>query len=192
MTAATDLVTRDDDTTHGQDHARRNLWSGSPLTRLDVLVAVLIGAVVVAVAVVWRSPIVPTDPWHYVRSALEFPSASWVPLGFTRYGIILATIPPAFVFKNAEASYYFWALLSAGLLAASLYLVGRRLWSPAAGVVAVVVLFTNTIVFFNLSRGYPDLMSMALVVTALLTALLARDRGFTGRGAVLWLLATGF
>ena len=30
-------------------------------------------------AVVWRSPIVPTDPWHYVRSALEFPSADWVP-----------------------------------------------------------------------------------------------------------------
>ena len=30
------------------------------------------------------------------------------------------------------------------------------------------------------------------MVTALLTALMARDRGFTGRGAVAWLLATGF
>ncbi len=191
MTAATDPVTRDD-TSHRDEHGTRGPWSGSPLTRRDALVALLIGAVVVAVAVIWRSPIVPTDPWHYVRSALEFPSADWVPLGFTRYGIILASIPPAFVFKNAEASYYFWALLSAGLLASSLYLVGRRLWSPVAGLVAVVVLFTNTIVFFNLSRGYPDIMSMALVVTALLTALLARDRGFTGRGAIAWLLVTGF
>ena len=82
---------------------------------------------------VWRSPIVPTDPWHYVRSALEFPSDEWVPLGYTRYGIILANDPPAFLFKNAEATYYFWPLLSAAVLAASLYLVGRRLWGRSPG-----------------------------------------------------------
>ncbi|WP_392544823.1 glycosyltransferase family 39 protein [Oryzobacter telluris] len=191
MSAATDRVTRDQ-TAPGDERGARAPWSGTPLTRRDVAVAAVIAAVVVVVAIVWRSPIVPTDPWHYVRSALEFPSANWVPLGFTRYGIILATIPPAFVFKNAEASYYFWPLVSAAMLSASLYLVGRRLWSPVAGLVAVVVLFTNTIVFFNLSRGYPDIMSMALVMTALLTALLARDRGFTGKSAIAWLLVTGF
>lgn len=191
MPAATDRVTHDD-TTAAPGRDGHGLTSGGPLTRRDLLVGAVVGAVVVAVALVWRSPIVPTDPWHYVRSALEFPSANWVPLGFTRYGIILATIPPAFVFKNAEATYYFWPLLSAGVLAASLYLVGRRLWGTVAGLVAVIVMFTNTIVFFNVTRGYPDIMSMALVVTALLTALMARDRGFTGRGAVVWLIATGF
>lgn len=191
MTAAPDRVTHAE-TSPAPEHDGRGLARSGPLTSRDVAVGAVIAAVVVAVALLWRTPIVPTDPWHYVRSALEFPSAAWVPLGFTRYGIILATIPPALVFKNAEASYYFWAITSAGLLAFSLYLVARRLWSPVAGLVAVVVMFTNTIVFLNLSRGYPDLMSMALVVTALLTALLARDRGFTGRGAVGWLLVTGF
>jgi Dolichyl-phosphate-mannose-protein mannosyltransferase len=172
--------------------SRRDLLRGSPLTRRDALVALGWAVVVMVVAWVWRSPIVPTDPWHYVRSALEFPSDDWVPLGFTRYGIILATIPPAYVFKNAEASYYFWPLASAGLLAAALYLVGRRLWSPIAGVVAVVITITNGVVFLNLSRGYPDIMSIALVMTALVCALMARDRGLTGRAATGWILAAGF
>ena len=110
-----------------------SLLAGSPLGRKDVLAALGCAAVVLVVAVVWRSPIVPTDPYHYVRSALEFPSAGWVPLGFTRYGIILATIPPAFLFKNAQATYYFWPLLSAAVLAASLYLAGRRLSGPSPG-----------------------------------------------------------
>lgn len=191
MTAATDRADLDGaEPTVGS--SSRDLLAGSPITRRDVGFSLLAAAVVVVVAVIWRSPIVPTDPWHYVRSALEFPSANWVPLGFTRYGIILATIPPAFIFKNAEASYYFWPLVSAAVLAAMLYLVGRRLWSPIAGVVAVVLTFTNTIVFYNLSRGYPDIMSMALVISALFCALMARDRGLTGRAALGWLLATGF
>ncbi len=172
--------------------SRRDLLAGSPITRRDVAVAAVLGVVTIVVGIIWRSPIVPTDPWHYVRSALEFPSADWVPLGFTRYGIILANIPPAFIFKNAEASYYFWPLLSAGVLAAMLYLIGRRLWSPIAGLVAVVVTFTNTIIFFNLSRGYPDIMSMALVFSALFCALMARDRNLSGRAGVAWVLATGF
>lgn len=175
-----------------QSDTSRDLLSGAPITRRDVGFALVAAAVVVVVAVIWRSPLVPTDPWHYVRSALEFPSDNWVPLGFTRYGIILATIPPAFIFKNAEASYYFWPLLSAAILAAMLYLVGRRLWSPIAGVVAVILTFTNTIVFYNLSRGYPDIMSMALVMSALFCALMARDRGVTGKASLGWLLATGF
>ena len=166
--------------------------AGEPTTRRDVLVAAVLGALVVAAGIVWRTPVVPTDPWHYVRSALEFPSADWVPLGYTRYGIILANIPPAFVFKNSQASYYFWPLLSSAILAVVLYLIGRRFWGPVAGVVAVVVFFTNSIVFTNLSRGYPDMMSIALIFLAAYLALLARDRMVAGGRAVWLLLAVGF
>ena len=170
----------------------RDLLGGAPLGRRDVLPALACAAVVLVVALVWRSPITPTDPWHYVRSALEFPSADWVPLGFTRYGLVLANIPPAFLFKNAQASYYFWPLVSAAVLAAALYLTGRRLFGAVAGVTAVVLTFTTPIVLFNLTRGYPDIMSIAIVLAAVVTALMARDLGFEGRAAVLWLLATGF
>ena len=55
-----------------------------------------------------------------------------------------------------------------------------------------MLIFTNLIVLYNLTRGYPDIMSMALVFAALVAALMARDRGFEGRAALLWLLATGF
>src|SRR5678815_2671418 len=80
--------------TDGLVRAARISW-------FDVLVAALLGTAMTAVAILYRSPIVPTDPWHSVRSALAFPSANWVPLGFTRYGIILANIPPGWLFKTA-------------------------------------------------------------------------------------------
>ena len=80
---------------------RADLFGGAPTRRRDVVVAIGWACVVMVVAVVWRTPVVPTDPWYYVQSTLEFPSSDWVPLGFTRYGIILATIPPALLFgKN--------------------------------------------------------------------------------------------
>ncbi|MEO7421030.1 MAG: glycosyltransferase family 39 protein [Ornithinibacter sp.] len=145
-----------------------------------------------AVAFVWRSPIVPTDPYHYVLQTLEFPSDNWVALGLSRYGIFLANIPPAFLFKNAEATYYFWPLLSTGILAAMVYLIGRRFWGVVAGLVAVVVLFSNTVVFYNLTRFYPDVMAIAIIYSAAFAALRARDRDFRGRSGVVWLLLTGF
>ena len=171
---------------------RGDLFGGAPTRRRDVVVAIGWACVVMVVAVVWRTPVVPTDPWYYVQSTLEFPSADWVPLGFTRYGIILATIPPALLFGNAEATYYFWPLVSAGLMAAMLYLVGRRLFGPVAGGVAVILTVGYPIVFVHLTRGYPDVMSVALLLSAVFCALAARDRGLRGRASIGWLLATGF
>lgn len=172
---------------HGTDR-----WAGSKTTRRDVVVAGVISVLVMAVAIVWRSPIVPTDPWHYVQRALTFPDSVWIPLGFTRYGIILANVIPTRLFGNAEASYYFWTVICAGLLAAVTYLLGRRWWGPTAGVVAIVVLFTNSIVFYTLTRQYPDVMSITLVMVATWCALMARDRDMRGRAGVLWVLAAGF
>ena len=71
---------------------------GRPPNRLDAGVASLVALVTMVVAVVWRSPIVPTDPWHYVQSAESFPKDDWIPLGFTRYGVVLPNgcVPEAF------------------------------------------------------------------------------------------------
>ncbi len=170
----------------------KDYLAGVAPSRGDVLVAGLIALAVIIVAVIWRSPIIPTDPWHYVQRAITFPDRVWVPLGYTRYGIILPNILPAKLFGNAQASFYFWPLISAGVLAAVVYLLGRRWWGPVAGVVAVVVLFTNTLVFQNLTRQYPDIMAMTLVLSAAFAALMARDRGFRGRAAVAWVLVAGF
>ena len=90
-------------------------WGGTPPSLADLATAVGIASVVMVIATVWRTALVPTDPWHYVRSALEFPSDNWVPLGYTRYGIILANIVPALLFKTAQATYYFWGIISSGV-----------------------------------------------------------------------------
>jgi 4-amino-4-deoxy-L-arabinose transferase-like glycosyltransferase len=171
---------------------RSPLILGAPTSRADLVVALVIGLLLTAFAFAWRSPLIPTDPWHYIHAALSFPSEDWVPLGFTRYGIILANIPPAHLFGDAEATYYFWPLLSVLVLAAATYLLGRRWFGAVGGLVAVVVLFSNSILLYNLTRGYPDVMSMAVLMSAGVSAVQARDRGFRGRAAVLWLLATGF
>ena len=165
---------------------------GTPPTRRDALSALAVATVVTVMAWVWRSPMVPTDPYHYVAQTLDFPSDNWVALGLSRYGIFLANLPPAYLFRNAEATYYFWPLLSTAILAAMVYLIARRFWGVTAGLVAVTILFCNTLVLYNMTRFYPDVMAIARVYAAAFAALLARDRGFTGRSAVLWLLATGF
>lgn len=171
---------------------RRDWLAGARWTRTDVLTAALVGIAVMVLAYVFRSIVVPTDPWHYVRSALEFPSKDWVPLGYTRYGIILANMPPGLLFGNAQATYYFWPLLSAGLLSGAVYLLGARWWGRLAGLVAVVLLVSNAVVFYNLTRGYPDIMSMALFTLAIVVALLARDRESWDRWTVLAVVAVGF
>lgn len=176
----------------GSTHDRRDWLSGSPWSRVDGVVASGLGLVVMAIAYVFRSVVTPTDPWHYVKSALSFPSDGWVPLGYTRYGIILATKPVAHVFGDAQVTYYFWPIFSAGLLAAAVYLLGRRWWGWPGGGLAVILLFSNAVVFYNLSRGYPDIMSMALFCLAIVLALRARDARLAGRRDVLWLLAVGF
>jgi hypothetical protein len=165
---------------------------GTPPRRQDVLTAIGVASVVTLFAFVWRSPIVPTDPYHYVLQTLQFPSDNWVALGLSRYGIFLANLAPAFLFKNAEATYYFWPLVSTALLAAMVYLIARRFWGVVAGLVAVVVLFCNTLVLYNATRFYPDVMAIALVYAAAFAALMARDRDFRGRSAIGWLLVTGF
>ena len=166
-------------------------WGGPPPSRGDLATALGIAVVVMVIATVWRTPLVPTDPWHYVRSALEFPSDDWVPLGYTRYGIILANIVPGLLFKNAQATYYFWAVISSGVLVGVVYLLGRRWWGRLGGAVAAVVLLANTVVLLNLSRGYPDIMSVSITMAAVYVAVLARDRILAGGRATLFLLAVG-
>lgn len=165
---------------------------GSPLTRSDLLTASGIAVAVMVVALVWRTALVPADPWHYVDSALSFPSHNWVPLGYTRYGLILANILPGLFFKNAQATYYFWPVISSGVLLAVVYLIGRRWWGRLGGAVSAVVLLANSVVLLNLSRGYPDIMSVSITMVAVYLALLARDRLVSGGRATLLLLAVGF
>lgn len=166
-------------------------WGGPPPSRADLVTALAIAVAVMVLATVWRTALVPTDPWHYVRSALEFPSDDWVPLGYTRYGIILANIVPGLLFKNAQATYYFWGVISSGVLFGVVYLIGRRWWGRLGGAVAAVVLLANSVVLLNLSRGYPDIMSVSITMLAVYLALLARDRLLGGGRATLLLLMVG-
>ena len=163
-----------------------------PWTRRDVLAAVLVGVVVVAVVTFFRSAIVPTDPWRYVFYARAFPYEGAAPLGYSRYGMVLPLLPLVALFGDAEVVYYVWPLLGAGLLAASVHLVGVRFWGRLPAALAVVLALTPPITFLNLSRGYPDVQSTGLLALALVLALVARDRQRRGPGAALLLLAVGF
>ncbi len=166
--------------------------AGTAWTRVDLVIGVLVGVLVAVVGLVWRTEVVPTDPWHYVQAALNFPQDSWVPLGYTRYGMVLPVGPLAILFRDSQVTYYFWPLVGSAMLAGSVYLLGRRWWGHVAGLLAVVLLVTNSIVFVNLSRYYPDVISTGLVFVALALAVAVRGRELTGgRHTVPLLLLTG-
>ena len=173
--------------------SRPDWLSGRPWTLSDAAASSLVFAVVVLIFWVLRTSIVPTDPWNYVQAARNFPADTWVPLGYTRYGMILPLLPIVALFGNSEVTYYFWPLVGAGLLAACLYLVGVRFWGRLTGMLAVVLAFSSPIVFLNSSRGYPDVQSTGVFMLAVVLAFHARDRRkVTGTAPAVLLLAVGF
>lgn len=149
--------------------------SGRVLGRRDVLIAPLVALVAVAIATYYRSALVPTDPWHYVQGALQFPEPTWRPAGLTRWGFLLPIIPFARLWGDAEATYYAIPLLSTGVLAASLYLLGTRYVARTAGVAGAALALGTPLVFVNLTRGYTDLTATTLVAVSILLATMAAD-----------------
>ncbi len=177
----------------GGDRGRSDVLAGRPWSRVDLAVAAAVSVLTMLVAWVCRSEIISSDPWHYAMAAVQFPQSSWVPLGYTRYGMILPLGPLVLAFGEAPATFYLPAILASGVLAGCVYLLGRRWWGHLAGITAVVLLLSNWIVFTNLSRYYPDIPSMALVLAALTLAVAARGRMLSGdRWSVPLVLATGF
>ncbi|MEW1955071.1 glycosyltransferase family 39 protein [Terrabacter sp. NPDC080008] len=171
----------------------RDALAGSPWKRVDFGVAAAVTAATMLVAWVFRSEIISSDPWHYVMAAIQFPQHSWVPLGYTRYGMILPLAPLVLAFGHAPATFYLPAIIASGVLAGCVYLVGRRWWGHVAGIAAVVLLLSNWIVFTTLSRYYPDIPSMALVMAALAVAVAARGRMLANaRWAGLLVIVAGF
>ncbi len=165
-----------------EDRAPREQW-GRTLRGADLAAGAVIALVAVGVALVYRSALVPTDPWHYVQGALDFPDGTWRPAGLSRWGFLLPIIPFARLWGDAPATYYVLPLLSTGVLAAVLYLLGTRYVARTAGVLAAVFALGTPLVFVNLTRGYTDLTATTLVGLALLLATLASDAAHRARDA---------
>ena len=173
---------------------------GRRLNLADLGLAAAIGLVAMLVAFLLRSALVPTDPWHYVQGAVNFPNGTWRPEGLSRWGYLLPMLPFAWAWGDSTATYYVLPLLSTGLLAAVLFLLGTRAVNRAAGGLGALLALGTPLVFVNLTRGYTDLTATALCGLALLLAVQARDahdeamaagRGW-GRVVPAWLLAVGF
>ncbi len=150
------------------------VW-GRTVHRRDLVWAGLVAVSAMAIALVYRSALVPTDPWHYVQGALAFPDGTWRPSGLSRWGFLLPIIPFARLWGDATATYYVIPVLSTGVLAAVVYLLGTRYVSRSTGILAAVLALGTPLVFVNLTRGYTDLTATTLIGVALLLATLAAD-----------------
>lgn len=148
---------------------------GRALTARDLPVALALGLIAMGIALTHRSAIVPTDPWHYVQGAIAFPEGTWRPEGLSRWGFLLPIIPFARVWGDAAATYYVVPVLSTGVLAAVLYLLGTRYVARTAGVLGALLALATPLVFVNLTRGYTDLTATTLLGAAILLATLAED-----------------
>ena len=114
----------------------RSLEWGRTIHLRDLGWAALVAVVAMGIALVYRSALVPTDPWHYVQGALAFPDGTWRPSGLSRWGFLLPIIPFARLWGDATATYYVVPVLSTGVLAAVLYLLGTRYVSRSTGALA--------------------------------------------------------
>lgn len=153
-------------------------WMQSSGDRLGGRDAAVIAVLVVAVlAIGWsfRAVLVTSDPWHYTRSALEFPDHEWILAGLTRWGIILPLLPVAAAFGDTLPTYYAIAFAASALIVPVVYLLSRRVMGTALAAVTVLCFVIQPLTFGNLSRGYPDLLAVALNGLALVLVLLARD-----------------
>ena len=109
----------DTETVRPEGGVPRDRFAGTSPGRRDLVVAGLVGVTVMVVAagMIWRTPVVPTDPWHYVSvprssSPATGPGYRWATPATS---IILADAPrPSGFFKNSQASYYFWPLALGG------------------------------------------------------------------------------
>ena len=184
---------RVDALTQTPSSADDSLVSSRSWSRLDLLLSAAVALAVATLGWFFRTEITPTDPWHYVMAALEFPQDSWVPLGYTRYGMILPLAPFVLAWGYAPATFIVPALVATFLMTACTYLIATRWWGRIAGFIAVALLVSNWIVFVNLSRYYPDIPSIALVLLAVVVAIVVRDRQRSGCGPSNWLiLLVGF
>jgi hypothetical protein len=161
----------------------RSLEWGRTIHVRDLGWAALVAVVAMAIALAFRSALVPTDPWHYVQGALAFPEGTWRPSGLSRWGFLLPIIPFARLWGDATATYYVVPVLSTGVLAAVLYLLGTRYLSRSTGILAAVFALGTPLVFVNLTRGYTDLTATTLIGLALLLATLAADAAEEAREA---------
>ncbi len=161
----------------------RSLEWGRTIHLRDLGWAALVAVVAMGIALVYRSALVPTDPWHYVQGALAFPEGTWRATGLSRWGFLLPIIPFARIWGDATATYYVVPVLSTGVLAAVLYLLGTRYVSRSTGVLAAAFALGTPLVFVNLTRGYTDLTATTLIGLALLLATLAADAADEAREA---------
>ena len=175
MTAMTAPETgRDEAPTPAPARAPRPTF-GHSIDGRDVAWSVLVGAVAMLVALLFRSALVPTDPWHYVHGALAFPDGTWRPAGLSRWGFLLPIVPFARLWGDSTATYYVIPLLTTGSLAAVVFLLGTRYVTRLTGVLGTVLALATPLVFVNLTRGYPDLTATMLVAAGILLATLAAD-----------------
>jgi len=144
--------------------------------RVDLPVALLLTALTLAVAWAYRSVLVTSDPWHYAQAALNFGTHEWIPSGLTRWGIIVPLIPVAAVFGPTLPTFYAFALLATTVVVPAVYVLARWVGPVAVAAATVVAFVAMPLTFINLSRGYPDLMAIALNAVTLILVLHARDR----------------
>ena len=152
--------------------------------------ATVAGLLAVAVAVWLRALPVTSDPWHYVRAGLHFPSHSWNLVGLTRYGLVLPEALVTRVTGFSTPAFYVLPVLATGLLVGAVYWLARRSFGLVAAVTCAVLLLADSVVLQYASRLYPDVPAAAVTALAVALATGSRDAWQRQRrvGARLWLL----
>lgn len=147
---------------------------------VDLPAVLLLTVAALALAWAFRAVLVTSDPWHYAQAALSFGSHEWVTSGLTRWGIIVPLVPVGWAFGPTLPTFYAFAFAATALIVPVVYLLARAVGGVIVAGLTTVAFIAMPLTFVNLSRGYPDLMAVALNGLTLLLVLAARDRDRVG------------
>lgn len=117
----------------------------------------------------------PEDGMNYFERAAAFPNITedhWS----LRIGLFLPVRALQGLFGYSEAAYYGVPLLAAAALVLATYFLGLRLFNPAVGAGAAILLIGNGVFLNSSSVLLPDPMGASLFTTAMLLVVVAAQR----------------
>jgi hypothetical protein len=133
----------------------------------DLAIIILIAILALAVQLFFLNPPILSDQMEYYVTALRLPRLPSNPnIGSMRIGLELPVAILYRIFGTSEVAYYAFPLLSYALLAASIYLIAKSLFTKRVGIFAALwpIFFPNLI----LDAGHllPDVPATAVSAAA--------------------------
>lgn len=135
--------------------------------KTDILIIACLFIAAIGLQLFFLNPPILSDQMQYYMTALRFPRLPSNPnIGSMRIGLELPVAILYRIFGSCELTYYTFPLFSYALLAISIYLIGKALFSRRIGIFSAILFFTIPNLLQESGHLLPDVPATALATAA--------------------------